>query len=90
MKSIKKIICKLDLLNSNSFLRHKGEPENSTIMGGIISILIIVLLIVAFRSRIVDTINKNKIITSVETIHLDHPSSYNIGNNINNPFMFGV
>lgn len=58
-------------------------------IGGIISIFFMILLGVTFHNRIVDTLNRKVINASIDTIHLDNPSSFSISN-ANNNFMFGV
>jgi hypothetical protein len=86
----KEIVLKLDLFNSGSLLRVKGEPEHQTILGGIVSIALMVALIAAFSNRIIDTLDK-VIITSTNTLsNANDPIPISISTIDAGPFMIGV
>jgi hypothetical protein len=90
MDRIKNLISKADFFNSTSLLRVKGEPEHNTLMGGLISITIVISLIVTFNNKIKGTLDKGLISSTSSTINSDNPLSFNLTNNGSDHFMFGV
>lgn len=90
LNTLKGILYKSDLFISSSLLRVKGEPEHATILGGIISISLMILLAAAFSNKIIGTLDK-LIITSTVTINNSYePASFNLTTLDSGPFMFGV
>lgn len=87
---IKELVYKVDLFDSGSLLRFKGEPEHKTILGGILSISVMVLLLAAFYNKIIDTLDKVLITSSSSINNVNDPTSFNISTRDNSPFMFGV
>lgn len=90
LEGLKQVIYKSDLLSSGTLLRVKGQPQFQTLLGGFISISLMVMLAAAFYSKIIDTFNKVLIISTSKSDNADDPISYNITTIGNGSFMFGV
>ena len=88
--NMKKVIYKSDFFYTAEVLRFKGENENRTIFGGILSILIIFALLLTFSSKVINTFEKAIITSTVSSINSDDPTSYLVSNLPGQPFMFGV
>lgn len=90
LKAVKQVLYKADLMNSNSLLRIKGEPEHTTLLGGIISIALMIALLSLFYNRIIDTLDKT-IITSTSSIkNAADPTPFYLSTFDNSTFMVGV
>lgn len=90
LKSFRDIVYKVDLLDSGSLLRVKGEPEHKTFLGGILSISVMVLLLSAFYNRIIDTLDKVLITSASSSSNANDPLPFNITTLDKGNFMFGV
>lgn len=90
LNALKAIIYKLDLLDSGSLLRIKGEPEHKTLLGGIISFSLMILLAAAFWNKIVATFDKTIITSTTAISNADDPTSFNLMTLPAGPFMLGV
>ena len=55
-KIMKKVLSATDYFNSSNMLRFENEDDYITITGGIISIAIIIVIVIAFTSEILVTI----------------------------------
>jgi hypothetical protein len=89
IEALKGIIYKLDLLNSGSLLRIKGEPEHRTLIGGFISIALMIALMVAFSSKIIDTLNKVIITSMTSNTIANDPTPLNLTYSDSGTFMAG-
>lgn len=78
LSALKSIIYKVDLLDSGSLLRIKGEPEHKTLLGGMISLTLMLVLAAAFWNRFVATFNKTIITSSTTISNADDPLSFHI------------
>ena len=58
---LKKLITKVDFFYSTEIIRFKGEAEYKTLTGGVCSIFIIVILLYAFWSMILGTMERTTI-----------------------------
>jgi archaellum biogenesis protein FlaJ (TadC family) len=58
MQKIKDIVKMSDFFNSFHILRYKQEAEYRTFTGGLISVGVIITIIIAFASMILDTVNR--------------------------------
>lgn len=87
---VKSFLYKVDLLDSGSLLRVKGEPEFKTLLGGFLSITMILVLVAAFYNKIIDTFDKVIIFSSSSTDNADDPLPFTISTIDNGSFMFGV
>lgn len=87
---LKQIIYKADLLCSNNLLRIKGEPEHQTLLGGFISISLMIVLAAVFYNKIIDTFNRVIITSSYSATNADDPSGFNFTTLDKGSFMFGV
>lgn len=90
LNAIKSLIYKVDLLDSGSLLRIKGEPEHKTLLGGIISLSLMVLLAAAFWNKIVATFDKQIITASTTVNNADDPLPFNLETLPAGPFMLGA
>lgn len=90
LSGLKEIIYKADLLDSGSLLRVKGEPEHKTLLGGILSISVMIVLVAAFYNKIIDTLDKVLITSSSSTTNSNDPLAYNITTIDKGNFMVGV
>ena len=90
LHNFKKAIYKLDFFYTAEVLRFKDEPEYKTLFGGIMSISIILLLLIAFYNKVIDTFGKIIITSSTSAISADDPVPYNISTMPGQPFMFGA
>ena len=69
---------KMDLFQTSSLLRYNGEAEYSTVTGGLVSIIVIVIFIILFASMGLQTAQK-KIINSIAlSTYESNPGAANI------------
>jgi hypothetical protein len=87
---IKEGIYKLDLFDSGSLLRVKGEPEHKTLLGGVVSLSVMLVLIAAFYNRIIDTLDKVLITSSSSTANAYDPPALNLTTVGTGHFMLGA
>lgn len=78
------------MLHNSSLLRIKREPEHRTLLGGFLSIALMLVLVVAFYNKIIDTLDKVLISSSTTSTNADDPLPYTISTINKGPFMFGV
>jgi hypothetical protein len=90
LSGVKSFLYKVDLLDSGSLLRVKGEPEFKTLLGGFLSITMMLVLIAAFYNKIIDTFDKVIIFSSSSTDNADDPLPFTISTIDSGKFMFGV
>lgn len=90
LNTMKAIVYKADLMNTSSLLRVNGEAQHTTLIGGLISISIMVLLIASFSNKIIDTLNKMVISSTSSTINIDDPQSFSFSTSEDSPFMLGI
>ena len=86
---VKGFIYSFDLFSSSTFLRIKGSSDHTTIVGGISSMTLIVLLVTLFNNKIVGTFNKTIISSSTLTSHTNNPLPFNF-TTADRTFMLGV
>jgi hypothetical protein len=60
------------------------------LVGGVLSISIIILLLVAFYNKVIDTFAKVVISSSLSVISADDPTPFTVSTMAGQPFMFGV
>ena len=90
LSNSKKFIYKMDFFYTAEVLRFKEEPEYKTLFGGIMSIAIIILLLVTFYNKVIDTFGKIIITSGDSAISADDPVPYTISTIPGKPFMFGA
>lgn len=90
VRVIKGGILKLDLFDSGSLLRVKGEPEHKTLLGGLVSLSVMLVLLAAFYNRIIGTFNKVLISSSTSNSNAYDPPALNLSTVGKGPFMLGV
>jgi hypothetical protein len=71
-------------------LRYKEEPEYRTLLGGILSLSIIVALAVTFYNKVIDTLDMIIITSSSAATNADDPTPFLIQTLPTGPFMLGV
>lgn len=89
-KNLREIIYKLDFFYTAELLRYREEPEYRTVFGGILSLSIIILLLVTFYNKVIDTLNKVIITSSLSATNYNNPPLYTISTMPGKMFMFGV
>lgn len=89
ISTVKGFIYSFDLLSSSTFLRIKGSSEHTTIVGGISSMTLIVLLVTLFYNKIIGTFNKDIISSSSLASHANNPLPFNF-TTADRTFMLGV
>lgn len=77
-RNAKKVIYKMDFFFTAEVLRFKEEPEYKTFFGGILSIGIMILLLITFYGKVIDTLNKIIITSRTSITSADDPLPYNI------------
>lgn len=87
---IKEGFYKLDLFDSGSLLRVKGEPEHKTVLGGVVSLSVMLVLLAAFYNRIIDTFDKVLISSSSSTSNAYDPAPLNLTTVGTGKFMLGA
>ena len=87
---VKNALYKMDFFYTAELLRYREEPEYRTLFGGFLSFSIIILLLVTFYSKVLDTFDKVIISSSLSAISADDPTAYNISTMPGKSFMFGV
>lgn len=90
LKVFKQLILKFDLMSSSSFLRVRGEAEHTTLLGGFISIALMVALLAIFYNKIIDTFDKIIISSTSTTKTSADPTPVTISTFENSTFMLGV
>jgi hypothetical protein len=68
----------------------KGEPEHKTVLGGMVSLSVMVLLLTAFYNRIIDTFDKVLISSSTSNSNANDPPALNLTTVGKGPFMLGA
>lgn len=89
-RSLKNFVYKADFFYTTELLRYKEEPEYRTLLGGILSLGIIVALIATFYNKVVDTLNKVVITATGANTNAADPLPFNISTIPGSKFMFGV
>ncbi len=89
LDSLKGIVYRFDLFATGSLLRIKGDSEYKTIVGGVVSISLMILLAIVFWNKIVATIDKLMITSATTTTNANDPLPYNFVTTDGN-FMMGV
>jgi hypothetical protein len=79
-----------DFFNSFQMLRFEKETEYRTFTGGLISVGIIITIIIAFASMIIDTVNRTTISFTFNEERSGDPSLSVITVSPENNFMFAV
>lgn len=90
MEKVKEIIKMGDFFNSFQMLRYNRETQYRTFTGGLISMGIIITIIIAFASMILNTINRTTISFTLNTERAIDPPLSTITASTKNNFMFGV
>ena len=89
MDYIKSIIIDLDFFAHSSFHRYRGEEAYGTFVGGIFSILLILLFIIGFFSLALNTLSYSIIVSSVAKNYDADPTYSQVQMNPSQ-FMFAV
>ena len=63
MSGLRNFILEMDIFAHGTFLRYKSEESYRTMIGGIISIILIVFFVAIFARLIINTVNKDIIIS---------------------------
>lgn len=74
MNTIKNIILECDFFAHSTFQRYKEEESYRTLMGGVISIVLVILFIAVFFSLAISTLTHSIIFSSTSTSYLSDPS----------------
>ena len=88
--NLKNVLYKMDFFYTAELLRYREEPEYRTLFGGFLSLSIILLLLVTFYNKVIDTFDKVIISSSVSAINANDPILYTISTMSGKPFMLGV
>jgi hypothetical protein len=88
--TIKGGIEKLDLFDSGSLLRVKGEPEHKTLLGGVVSVSVMLVLLATFYNRIIGTFDKVIITSSTSNGNAYDPLALNLSTVGSGSFMLGA
>ncbi len=78
------------MFSSSEMLRYDEDAQYQTFTGGIISLGIVLTVISGFFSMISETLNRTAISSNLNIITSGNPSPYNLTNNVENMFMFGI
>ena len=89
-KILKEIVYKLDFFVTAQVLRVNSEPDYKTLVGGFISITIIVVLLTTFYSKVIDTLDKIIIKSTFDSTHFEEPQPLLLSTFDEGKFMFGV
>lgn len=88
---IKETIYKADFFSSAQFFRFRGDADNKTLTGGLLSLSLIVALLVLFSNMVITTLDKIIITSSTSTTQMqDPPASILSTKNNGSTFMLGV
>lgn len=79
-----------DFFYSTQLFRFKKEPEYRTFTGGIFSLGIIIVIIVAFASMILSMLERTTITTSSSVEKKADPTLITLDTSIEKNYMFGV
>ena len=90
MRFLKEFINKLDFFYTAEVLRVRSQPDYKTLLGGLTSIAIIVALLVSFYTKIIDTLDKILITSSLDATVYDDPTPFHLSTYDEGKFMFGV
>ncbi len=90
MQKIKDIVKMSDFFNSFQMLRYKQEAEYRTFTGGLISVGVIITIVIAFASMILDTVNRVTISFNHRNQRKSDPSLITLTTSEEGKFMFGV
>jgi hypothetical protein len=83
-------VSKVDMFSSSEILRYNDDAHYRTFTGGVISLGIILTVIAGFFSMISETVNRTAITSSLNVVTSSNPTAYNLTNNADSMFMFGV
>jgi hypothetical protein len=83
-------VSKVDMFSSSEILRYNDDAHYRTFTGGVISLGIILTVIAGFFSMISETVNRTAITSSLNVVTSSNPTAYNLTNNADNMFMFGL
>ena len=75
MRNISKKLCKLDLFSSPVLMRYNKNEVVSSRTGGCFSLLIIIILVVAFYNSWMDMLNKTSVKSESEVTQEPDPSA---------------
>ena len=75
---LKRALRVIDLFPNNNLFRYKGEPEYTTITGGVASLLILTVFVILFASMGLKTINKQIISSSQSVQYESNPSKLSV------------
>ena len=78
------------MFSSSEMLRYNEDAQYQTFTGGIISLGIFLTVIAGFFSMISETVNRTAISSNLNVITSGNPPTYNLTNNLENMFMFGI
>jgi hypothetical protein len=67
-RTVKEMVWKCDLFKTTEYLRYRGEPEYSTLTGGICSLLIIILFAAVFANSVLTTLRKDTLSWSYDLV----------------------
>lgn len=71
---LKSFLSKFDLFPTNQFIKYNKQSEFTTATGGFVSFVLIVIVLILFASRGLDTLNKANITSSTSyTIDAEPP-----------------
>ena len=79
-----------DFFNSFQMLRYEQETQYRTFTGGVISIGVIITIVIAFASMIINTVDRTTINFSQRTERQVNPPLTTLVNSAEGNFMFGV
>lgn len=90
ISGLKSFIYKADFFYTAELLRYKEEPEYRTLLGGVLSLSIIVALLATFSNKVIDTLNKVIITATSSNTNEADPPAFNLSSHDGSKFMFGV
>lgn len=64
---LQKLLKKIDLFPTNQLVRYNGESEYTTATGGLVSLALIVIILILFSSKGIQTLDRSTISSSIST-----------------------
>lgn len=89
-KTLIKLLKKVDLFPTDQFTRYNSEAEYTTATGGLVSLVLIIIILILFSNKGIQTLNKTDITSTVSTLIETDPSPIRFTASPNGGFMFSV
>jgi hypothetical protein len=87
---LQKLLKKIDLFPTDQFVRYNGESEYTTATGGLVSLALIVVILILFSNKGIQTLDRSTISSSISTKFEVNPSPIKVITSPKGGFMFAV